>query len=213
MHVDDEQVGTIGRKNRAIVLVVFVAIAVVAVVLTVQSVMRVTDEPKPGLQYGVGADGFSAFVEKDGNIGVSEVVDKSMVVNALGERATSVEAGKVDKVFNLNGNLGQTITFTFIRTDGVKADLYIDKRVYKSSQALEDDRIYQSTLDAGKIKGHPLYYRAAQTLGPDREYHLMVVDGLTVYRFVVAQPFKNITISEVDALAALKTLASTAHFN
>ena len=207
----NKQDAKIGRKTQIAVLVLFSSIAVLSIGLAVWSVLTVSGESNPGQERGVGADGFSAFVEKDGNLGVALVASKDQAVSALGDKAEVVEAGRVSKVFNLNGNLGQTITFPFVRADKENSSIYIDKRIYKSAQALRDDNIYQRTLSAGEINGHPLYYRAAQTIGPNREYHVMIVDGTTVYRYVLAQPFKNVSISEVEALAILKRLATVAN--
>lgn len=207
---DTRREARIGRKAQIVVLAIFCLITLGAAALTVWSIVSSSKDAKPGTESGVGADGFRAFIEDDANLGVSSVVSKGQVVSALGGLAKSVANSETAKVFNLDGNRGQTLTFPFVRSDGVKASLYIDMRIYKNQQALSDDHIYVSTLKAGTIKDHPVYYRHAQTLGGDREYHLMVIDGVKVYRFVVAQPDDNITISEVAALAALRKLASDA---
>lgn len=209
-HKESEPVPKIGRNAQIMVLASFSLIAVAAISLTLWSIVSSTKDTKPGLQNGVGADGFQAFVEEKSNLGIELVVSKKQVVTALGRHAKSVYDGVKEKPFNLNGNRGQTITFYFVREDGVKSSLYVDKRMYKTAQALNDDRVYDATLKGGTAGGHPLYYRAAQTIGTDREYHLMVVNGTTVYRFVIAQPFTNITITEVPALAVLKKLAQEA---
>lgn len=210
-HNETADTPRISRKAQIIVLVTFCLIAIATIGLTAWSIVSSTKDSKPGLQYGVGANGFRAFVEEDGNLGVNLIVNKKQVISALGNLAKSVGDSQVEKVFNYNGNQGQTITFPFVRTDGTKASLYIDKRVYKSSQAMTDDHIYQATLKAGVVNGRQLYYREAQTIGTDREYSLMIVDGVMVYRFVIAQPFTNITISEIESLAALKKLSAVAN--
>lgn len=195
-----------GPKARKLLLPVFVLLGIGVIVLTVFSIILMPKE-NPGSQYGVGADGFSAYVEKEGDLGVGSVVDKSQVVTALGDKAKSVDNAQISQVFNLNGNRSQTLTYPFTRTDGVKANLFIDMRLYKNLKALEDDHIYVATAKAGTVGGYPAHYKLAQTIDGDREYHMIVVNGLRAYRFVVAQPAKSITINEVPALAVLKRLA------
>lgn len=202
---------TISRKARIAILIVFGIIGAGAIALTVWSVLTIPKNDKPGVQTGVGADGFHAFVEDNGNLNVGSVANKNQVITALGSYAKSTGEGSVSNVFNLNGNQGQTLTFSFVRADGANSSLYIDKRIYKSAQALRDDHIYTDTLNGGMVKGRNMYFRSAQTIGRYREYHLMVVNGTTVYRFVISQPYDNITISEIEALAILKKLALEAN--
>lgn len=197
----------IGRKKQIAVLAIFCIIGAVTVAITVLSITMIPKDPNPGVQRGVGADGFRAGVEDGVSLNVKSIASKAQVVTALGRSARSVGDPQVSKVFNYNGNLGQTLTFPFVRIDGVTSSLYIDKRIYKDKKALDDDHIYIATMQAGKVNGLPLYFRHAQTIGNSREYHLMVIDGLTVYRFVVAQPDDNIYMSEVNSLAALKKIA------
>lgn len=192
-----------------VVLPIFLLIGAGAIILTVLSIIFML-RPESSAQMGVGADGFRAFVEENGDLGVKSVVNKDQVVAALGDKAKSVGDADISKVFNLNGDRSQTITFPFVRSDGKKAALYIDTKLYQNLQAQEDDHIYAATLNGGTANGHPVYYKHAQTVGSDREYHLVVVNGLKAYRFVIAQPGKNMLINEVAALAALKRLAAEA---
>lgn len=200
------------EKARFAVLVLFALISIGAISLSIWSIVTSMNNQKPGQQYGVGADGFRAFVDDKATLNVNKVVKKDQVESVLKGLAESVGDAKVDKVFNLNGNQGQTVTYTFVRTDGVKSSLYIDKRQYKDKKALDNDHIYDETMKSGAAKEHPIYFRAALTIGADREYSLMVVNGLTVYRFVIAQPLDNISITEVTALVALKKLAQQATY-
>lgn len=199
-------------KARFAVLVLFAVSSVGAIGLSVWSIVTSMNDQKPGQQYGVGADGFRAFVDDKATLNVNKVVKKDQVVLVLKGLAKSVSDAKTDRVFNLNGNQGQTVTYAFVRTDGVKSSLYIDKRQYKDKKALENDHIYDETMKSGTAKGHPIYFRTALTIGADREYSLMVVNGLAVYRFVIAQPLDNISITEVTALVALKKLAQQAAY-
>lgn len=177
------------------------------VVLTGLSIVALLNSNNSDPQYGVGADGFRAYVEDKGDLEVGSLVTKDQITQALGDKAKSVGAADVSKVFNLNGDRGQTVTFSFVRADGEAASLYIDKKVYKDAASMKDDHLYTATASAGTINGLPAFYKHAQTISADREYHIMVVDGLTAYRFVIAQPEQKITISEIDADALLKKLA------
>lgn len=192
---------------RKIILPLFLVIGAGVIALTVLSIIMV---PKPGksTNYGIGADGFRAYVEEKSDLGVRSLVDKQKVVAALGNRAKSVGDEEVSKVFNYNGDRSQTVTYRFVRTDDVASTLYVDMKLYKNAQSLEKDNIYVATLKTDPIGGHPAYFKHAQTIDGKREYHMIVVNGLKAYRFVVAQPYKNVTLSEVVALSALKRLAA-----
>lgn len=195
------------KNARIAALAAFTLVSIGAISLSVWTIVTSMDDSKPGQQYGVGADGFRAYIDNKVNLDVDKVVTKKQVESVLKNLAKSVDNGKIVAAFNLNGNLGQTVTFPFVRNDGIKSSLYIDKRVYKDQKALDNDHIYDLTMKSGTAKGYTIYFRAAQTISNDREYSLMVVNGTTAYRFVIAQPLDNISITEVTALVALKNLA------
>lgn len=201
----------ISKRLQKFVLPIFLVIGAGVVVLTVLSIIMVP-KTNSDSRYGVGADGFRAFVEEKGDLGAGTITDKARVVAALGNKAKSVGDAEVAKVFNFNNDRSQTVTYPFTRADGAKASLYIDMKLYQNTQTLQKDNIYVATASAGTIGGHPAYYKHAQTIDNMREYHLMVVNGLRAYRFVIAQPAKNVTISEVGALAVLKKLALNTRF-
>ena len=201
----------ISKKGRVTVIVAFTLMSIAAISLCVWTINNSMSDWKPGRQRGVGADGFQAYVEDKANLGVDTIVKKDQVTTALKNLASSVEDAKIAPVFTLNGNLGQTITFSFVRKDGVKSSVYVDKRVYKSKEALDDDHVYDATMESGKAKGHTIYFREAQTIGKDREYSLMVVDGKTVYRYVMSQTYNNISVTELTALVTLKKLAQVSN--
>jgi hypothetical protein len=194
------------KRQRTLILPLFVVIGTGAIVLAVLAIIvmpRTTNDN----QRGIGADGFQAYQETGTDLGIGKVVSKSDVVAALGVNAKSVSDADVSKVFNYNGDRGQTLTFNFKRADNNQASLYIDVVLFKNSASLTNTNIYNGTGKAGTINGLSAYYMHAQTLGTIREYRLLVVNGLKAYKFVIDQPYKNITISEVSALAALKKLA------
>lgn len=157
--------------------------------------------------------GTNAFIEEDADLGVAKVITKQDVADALGKRAKSVKDVDVSKVFNYNGNRGQTATYVFTRDDGIESSIYVDTMQFKSKAELKGARIYTSTGDAGKINNHPAYYLVAQTLGAIREYRLMIVDDLKIYKFVMEQPVSNISIGETTAVAALLRVARKANLN
>lgn len=198
------------KKTRFAVLVLFMFVSIGAIGLSIWSISTSMNNQKPGRQYGVGADGFRAFVDDKATLNVDKIVKKDQIVFMLKGLAKSVDDAKIEKVFNLNGNIGQTVTYAFVRTDGIKSSLYIDKRQYKDKKALDNDHIYDQTMKSGTAKGDPIYFRTALTMNAHREYSLMVVKGLTVYRFVISQPLDNISITEVTALVSLKKLAQQA---
>lgn len=196
------------QRVRKWALPTFFLIGVAAVVLTGVSIVILLNSNKgTDYQNGVGADGFRAYIEDKGDLGVGSLVTKDQVTQALGDKAKSVGRADISKVFNYNGDRGQTISFSFVRADNMTASLYVDKKIYKDSTSMKDDNLYVATASAGTINGLPAFYKHAQTISADREYHIMVVDGLTAYRFVIAQPEQKITISEIDADALLKKLA------
>lgn len=199
----------LSRKARMIVVPILVVVGVGAMILAVLSVI-VLPRIDQGSQRGVGADGFRAYTEEDGDLGIGNVVTKAAVVTALGSKATAVSDPTVSKVFNLNGSRSQTVTYEFTRADGKTAHLYVDLMFFKNAATRDSASIYASTQKTNTIGGHPAYYMHAQTLADEREYRLMVVNDLKVYKFVVAQPSGSITINEVAALASLKKLAATA---
>jgi hypothetical protein len=200
----------ISRRTRAIILPILIVVGTGAVVLAVLAII-VMPRVNPGAERGYGANGYHAFVEPDGNLGMAKVVSKDDVETILGNKAKVVSNVDVSKVFNLDGTRGQTATYDFVRSDGVKSSLYVDLMFFKNQQTLDDAHVTADTLKAGTINGYSAYYMHALTLGKDREYRLLVVNGLKVYKFVIAQPHRNVQISEVSALAALKKLAAKAH--
>lgn len=190
-------------------LAILVIVGGGALVLAVMSIV-IIPLVNPGSQRGVGADGFQAFVEKEGNLSVVDAVSKQDVVDVLDKKAKSVSDASVSKVFNINGTRGQTVTYDFVRDNGLKASLYIDLMQFSDLNTLESTGVTAVTFDAGKINGNQAYYLHAMTFGSDREYRLMVLSGLKVYKFVISQPYRTISITEVSALAALKKLAEKA---
>lgn len=201
--------GLSSRRLRFVVLPVMGVVAIGAIVLAVITII-VMPKADQGAQRGVGANGFRAFEEKDGNLGVGKVVTKAEVTSELGNKAKSVDDAVISSVFNIDGTRGQTATYPFTRTDGTKVSLYVDVMLFKNTAALNSANVYNNTLKAGKVNGRDVYYMHALTIGKDREYRLLVVNGLKVYKFVVSQPLSNITISEVSALAVLKKLVAKA---
>ena len=180
-----------------------------AIVIAIISIVLVP-LVNPGSQKGVGADGFLAFVENGGTLSVVNAVTKQEVVDTLGNKAKSVSDAEVSKIFNIDGTRGQTVTYNFVRANGLKASLYIDLMHFGNLKTFESAGVTASTGDAGKINGHQAYYMHAQTFGSEREYRLMVINGLKVYKFVISQPYRTISINEVSALATLKKLAAKA---
>lgn len=200
---------TLTPQARAVILPSLMAIGAGAVVMGIFAVV-VVPRVNPAAQRGVGANGFQAYVEQDGDLGMIKVVKKSDVEYALSGKSKAVSNASPSRVFNLDGNRGQTVSYSFRRNDGVPASLYIDLMSFKNQTVLDEANITQNTMQTTDINGHRAYYMHAQTLGSGREYRLMVVNGLKVYKFVIVQPLRNITISEVSALSSLKKLAQKA---
>lgn len=190
----------------------FVALPLMAVVglgAIIFVIVTITNLPKPdGAMRGVGANGFRAYEEKDGNLGVGQVASRQVVSEALGAKAKDVKDVSTSTVFNIDGTRGQTATFDITKANGKPGSVYIDVMVFKSSIALDEAHIYANTLKTDPIQGHDAYFMHAMTMGSDREYRLMVVKGTKVYKFVLTQPFRDITINEVMALATLKKIAA-----
>lgn len=205
----DEGVNGISPRTRAVVLAFMIAIGIGAIALAVTAIVLLP-KANPGAQRGVGATGFTAFTEENGDLGMGKVVSKEDVASVLGNKSKVVSNVSVSKVFNIDGSRGQTASYDFVRSDGVKATTYVDVMVFKNQATLDAANVTKNTAKGGTVNNHPVYFMHAQTLGSDREYRLMIVKGLKVYKFVVVQPLRNITISEVAALAAMKKLAAKA---
>tara|TARA_B100001245_G_scaffold234308_1_gene219599 strand:- start:7556 stop:8206 length:651 start_codon:yes stop_codon:yes gene_type:complete len=199
--------------NRRAQFLILPIMAVIAVGVIVLAVIAIIVMPTIGNdQRGIGANGFRAYIEQDGDLGMGSIVTKRDVSDALGKKATSVKDAEVSAVFNLNGTRGQTVTYDFVRADGAEASVYIDGRFFQDSVSLKAANITDNTLSAGKVGEHNAYFLHALTFGSEREYRLLVEDGLHLYTFVMVQPYRNITISEVSAMAVLKKLAASAEF-
>lgn len=201
----------LSKRARLFVLPLMIFVGAGAVILAIITII-VMPKVNPGAQRGVGANGFQAYVEQNGDLGIAKLVTKDEVAKALGDKAKSVDGAQVSKVMNIDGSRGQTATYSFVRTDGKKSSLYVDLMFFKNQPTLDAAHVTTATAKAGTISGRQAYYLHAQTLGSDREYRLMVVDGLKVYKFVIVQPRTSIAISEVSALASLKKLAQSARF-
>lgn len=185
----------------------FILTGLAVIIVTTTLIARIIQgQTSPGSQVGVGADGFRAFVEDTNNLGVGAIASKDQVSAALGKDAKLVRPVEVSKVFNLNGNRGQTATFGFVRADGIEAFVYIDKRVYKDPRSLEVDKVYGSSLQYGTVNEKTVYVKRAQTVGGFREYHALVVKDNTVFRYVLAQPLRKISIKEARAIDMLKEI-------
>lgn len=194
--------------KKIILAIGFFIVGVLVVALTIYTiVMMIQRQNKPGIQNGVGADGFRVYIDDRADLGMATFVSKDSVISSLGDKAKSVGDAQISKVFNQNDILRQQLTFDFKRSDGIQASLYVDKIVYPSEPAVKKDNVYAGTLEAGKINNYPAYYRRAITLGKFREYSMMLVNGATVYRFVISQPGNSIVIKEPDAIDVLKKLA------
>lgn len=156
----------------------------------------------------IGSNGFSAFVKNNGDIGVANITNKTLVTKALGGDVKGVSDIDVSKVFSLNGNLGQTATFPVLLKNGASGSVVIDMWKYKSEEALKDDAVFKGTGDAGKIDGHAIRYIPASSIGGERSYSLITSNGLTVYRFIVVQPNNKLQIKEYKAQDILKDIIS-----
>lgn len=199
----------VSKGQRRLLLSVIIVLSVAILVLTFIAIIAMP-YVNPASQRGVGANGFRAFQENASTINVDKIVSKDLVKEHLGAKAKSVDDVEVSRVFNLDGSRTQTATYPFVRPDGTKASVYVDVMFFKNQATLDDAKVTTSTMKAGMIAGNPAYYMHAQTFSSDREYRLMVVKGLKVYKFAMVQPYRKITISEVSSLALLKKLAEDA---
>lgn len=198
----------VGPEKQLLIKLAFSLMAVALIVFVVFQIVVVAQrQASPGTQPGVGADGFRAFAEDEGDIGIASAISKDQVISALGDSAISVGDAQASKVLNINGIRRQQVTFEFKLSSNATAELYVDKIIYTSEQALKKDGVYEATISAGTINDSPIYFRRALTLGKYREYSIMLVKDSTVYRFVIAQPNNSIIISEIDASAILKKVA------
>lgn len=193
------------KRTKYIALPVMALIAISVIVLAFVAIMvmpSVRDAHR-----GIGADGFHAGIERGADLGVGKLVSKQDIVDTLGGKAESVGSADISKVFNLNGIRGQTLTYDFEGSDGIKNSLYIDKKEFDSTSTLNSANILANTTSAGKVGEFNAYFMHAVTFGSDREYYLLATKDLKAYLFALVQPSRHITISEVSAVAVLKRLA------
>jgi len=198
------------RRQKALVLPAMVVVGAGAVIVAVLVIIAI---PPAATTYqpGVAANGFYAYKEQDSDLGIGTVVTQANVVKSLGAKAKSVGDVTVSGVFNYDGQRSQTATYKFIRADSTVASLYVDVTFFPDSTTMTDEGIYANTAKAPAVHNYPTYYMQAQTLGPVREYRLLVVNGLKAYKFVIDQPYSSVTISEPTAFASLIKLARTAN--
>lgn len=198
----------ISTRKKLLLKTVFLLIGGAAVGLTAVLLWTtVQRQISPGIQNGVGANGFRVSLEQGTSLGVAGIVSKDQVVASLGKHAKTVGDAQVSKVLNQNGTRRQQLTFDFTRADGSPSTLYIDKLIYPSAEAIKSDNAYVGTLAAGDINSNPIYYRRALTIGKFREYSFMIVKDTTVYKLAISQPISSITISELNSMNVLKNLA------
>lgn len=191
------------RKKAVLLLIVLIAVGAIVVFTWVL--------PKyNGAKSGVGADGFSVYEMKGADLGVANSVSKEDVQRILGDQVKSVSDVKKSGVINLNGAKGQTATFPIVTKGDQQASFYVDVLEYKNVAALEDSGVTKGTVSAGKINDSPAYYMKSNKLGDQRETTLLVSKGPKSYKFVIAQPRQNITISEAEGLEKLIEIAKTA---
>ncbi|RYF28415.1 MAG: hypothetical protein EOO17_04935 [Chloroflexi bacterium] len=170
---------------------------------------------RTGSQEGVGADGYSVKVLKGKDMKISEVVKKPLVEKYL-STGIAGQIGNVNKtdVLDMNGNFGQTATYYFkAKGTDVVCNFYTDVMVYKSKAAYDSDDVFIGTGDAGKVGDLDARYMPAATIGKDREYALLVTNGLKSYKFAIVQPAKSIQIDEKTAQDALKKIATEANLD
>lgn len=191
----------ISPKSQRIVLggTIVAALGVLAVMVLVLP----TRDSQP---VGVGADGFSAFVDRGKDLGVTNIASKETVDRALGNNAKSVENVEKSDVFNLNGALGQTATYPITLPDDSKGTVTIDQWNYNSKDAFDQANVFKGTGVAGTIDGREVRYVPAISLGGERTYTLLTTEGTTVYRFIMTQPSDNIQIREFKAQDILKAI-------
>lgn len=189
------------RSPKQIVL----GVAIVAA-LGALAVMVVVLPKNQGSQPGVGADGYSVFEKKGADIGVVSVSEKSVVVAALGDRAKTVDDVTKSGVISLNGNLGQTATYTFTTPTGTKSYIDIDILKYQSQAAMDSDDLEKGTGSAGKVNNMDVRYLPAKTIGSEREYALLVSKDLKSYKFSMMQPSSKAEIREYKAWDILKAI-------
>lgn len=199
-------------RQKAVVLPAMVVVGAVAVGLAIWGI-AMTPLFHNGSQPGVAANGFTAaFAEKGTDLGVGKLVQKDAVVSALGSKAKSVSDADVTSVLNYNGDRSQMVTYNFTRSDNQPASVYIDMTQFKNQDSMDAQQILTETAKAPDANGKKAYYMHFQTIGIDLENRLVVLDGLKAYKFVMVQPYHNVTISEVAALASLVKIAQSAKF-
>ncbi|RYX79408.1 hypothetical protein EON76_01650 [bacterium] len=191
---------TIHPEYRRFALPAVIVIALAALLLTIFAL------PNNTARNGVGADGFSVKRMKGVQLGVDTIIDKQKIISALGSNAKEVKDGVVTDTLNRNGNRSQQITYDFMTKSGNTASLYIDLVIYKNQASYDNDSVFAGTGLAGKIDGREVRYMPAATLSADREYALLVTNGLKSYKFALLQPTKAVAINELTSQNIMKKI-------
>ncbi len=195
---------TVGKKI-GILLLAGVSLAVL--VLIIQGFPN----RNQGAQNGVGANGFSVFQVKGANLGVSNIVKKSTVQDEFGSLLKSVSDVDDSGVISVGGNRGQTATYYVVTKNDTHGSVYVDVWQYKNAAAHKTADINAGTGDAGKVGNLSTRFLPAATIANEREYAILIAKGLYTYKFALTQPYKNVTIDEATAQAALKRIAAKAN--
>lgn len=185
---------------RRFALPAVIVIALAALVITIFAL------PNNTARNGVGADGFSVKRLKGVQLGVDKIVDKQTIASAFGDNAKDIKDGVITDALNRNGNKSQQITYDFTTQSGKSASVYIDLVIYKNQASYDDDSVFAGTGSAGKIDGREVRYMPAATLSMDREYALLVTNGLKSYKFAILQPTNDIKINELTAQNIMKKI-------
>lgn len=178
----------------AVIIVALGALAVTILVLPNQA------------RNGFGADGFNVSLIKGAQLGVDKITSKQTIVTALGANAKDVKDGEITDGLNRNGSKSQQITYEFTTKSGETASFYIDLLVYKNQAAYDGDSVFASTGHAATIDGREVRYMPAATLSMDREYALLVSNGLKSYKFAMLQPSNGVAINELTAQNIMKKI-------
>lgn len=199
---------TLSKQQQKVVLPVFVAVGLFVAIATTGYVAYSINvaSNKGNATSGLG---FKAFVEDGTTLDADKIVTSDKVANEFKGKVSDVSKVDLSKVFNYNGTRGQTASYYTVRNDGRSATVYVDKMVFKNQSDMDSQNIFSGTVRAKEVNGLQTYFMHAETVGMAREYRLMVVDGLTAYKFVFSQPATDITVNEVSAMASLMKLVGS----
>lgn len=201
--------------KRVIVAIAVVLVAIIGVAVTVYIIKNDKSQiDNPGAYYGQSADGFSANVDKNKQLGAGKVLTSEQVSAGFGE-GTTVAKPSLSGTVNLGTTKSETATYN-VKTPKGDVTFETDVRTYASSADLRRANPFagaeQEKID---VQGQEAHYLVpfGQELLPDQQVALLTTKDKTSYKFALIQQKDKVYYSLDDAKRIVLELAKQAKLN